>query len=225
MKTNVSWNKVLEPLGYRGPKSDIMHGQGSNPRAGWTFSIGQKVMTYITSLESDVVPRKRKFGVSFSPVSFLFFFSSGSLRVFLLTEVLWAVLFLSVFTISILALFPFLCHSSPFTLSIFTCCLSFLTCSVFLSVPLSLPHVPLAQSSGHPPLLPCGLFMILLSFISSLCSSASFFLLFLFFLITLFLNCIFFFFHFTASSFIYFVWQNSSWNLYKAATIQFRLLV
>lgn len=83
----------MEPPGYWGPNSDLIHGQGSNPRADSTSCIGQKVMLW----ERDAEPRKWKFEVSFSPVSLLFFFSPGSLRLFLLIKVLWAVLFLSLY--------------------------------------------------------------------------------------------------------------------------------
>ena len=72
MNTNVSWNKALEPPGYRAPNSDLLQGQGINKRPGWTSCIGQKVMV----CERAAVPRKRKFGVSFSPMALVFFFFS-----------------------------------------------------------------------------------------------------------------------------------------------------
>lgn len=79
-----------------------------------TSCIGQKVMLW----ERDAEPRKRKFEVSSSPVSLLFFFSPGSLGLFLLMEVLWAVLFLSLYNF----------------------------CACFVSIPLSSVIPPLSSS-------------------------------------------------------------------------------
>lgn len=110
MTTNVSWNKALESLGYRGPNSDLMHGQGINPRAGWTSCLCHKVML----CKRDAMPRKRKFG---SPVHLCpfcsFSFLSHSNRSFPWKSYRQFCSF--VFTISILPFYPllFLLDISP----------------------------------------------------------------------------------------------------------------
>lgn len=175
MKTNVSWNKVLEPPGYKGPNPDLMHGQGNNPRAGWTSCASHKMVL----CERDAVPRKI-WDLVFL-MFLLFFFFPGSLKLSLLMESLRVVLFISVLTISILILFPFLLPLPFFPLYALLPLLPAIspTILVLFALP-SLPHVGLAHSSGHPPQFPCRLSMIFLSFLS-LCSSASFFLLSVFY--------------------------------------------
>lgn len=110
-----------------------------------------------------------KSGISFSVVFLLFFFSPGSLKLSLLMESLRVVLFISVFTISILVLFPFLLSLPffPFYTPTSTCYLSYRTFSLCSSF---------SPTCGHPTQFPCRLSMIFPSFLC-FCSSASFFLL------------------------------------------------
>lgn len=190
MTTNVSWNKALEPLGYRGPNSDLMHGQGSNPWAGWISCIRHKVML----CKRDAVPRKRKFGYPVHLCPFCSFsFLSHSDRSFPWKS--YGQFCSFVFSISILGLFPFLFPLSfipfyplPFLLDIFP---SLLLLSLYLLLlhshtelwpPSSVPM----WSLHDPPFIPLlSLFLCFIFSSVTFCYS--------------FLSCIFFFFFSTSA--------------------------